>query len=118
MGLSPFKAEIASYIKRNCNVVDKYQTEIELLSKLSEKNIAGVITTNYDEFIERNFIGYTKFVGQKQLIFSAIQGIAEIFKIHGSVEEPDSILISEQDYLDFDRKSAYLAAKISKRTIT
>lgn len=112
MGLSPFKAEIASYIKRNCNVVDKYQTEIELLSKLSEKNIAGVITTNYDEFIERNFIGYTKFVGQKQLIFSAIQGIAEIFKIHGSVEEPDSILISEQDYLDFDRKSAYLAAKI------
>lgn len=111
-GLSPFKAEIASYIKRNCVVVDKYKVEIEMLSKLSEKNIAGVITTNYDEFVENHFIGYTKFVGQKQLIFSAIQGIAEIFKIHGSVEYPDSLVINEQDYLDFDRKSAYLAAKL------
>ena len=111
-GLSPFKAEIASYIKRNCVIVDKYEAEIEMLSKLSEKNIAGVITTNYDEFVENNFNGYTKFVGQKQLIFSAIQGIAEIFKIHGSVEDPNSLIINEQDYLDFDRKSAYLAAKL------
>lgn len=111
-GLSPFKAEIASYIKRNCVVVDKYKAEIEMLTKLSEKNIAGVITTNYDEFVENNFVGYIKFVGQKQLIFSAIQGIAEIYKIHGSVEDPDSLVINEQDYLDFDRKSAYLASKL------
>lgn len=112
MGLSPFKAEIASYIKRNCIVVDKYRAEIDMLSKLSEKNIAGVITTNYDEFVENHFDGYTKYVGQKQLIFSAIQGIAEIFKIHGSVEDPESLVINEQDYLDFDKKSAYLAAKL------
>ena len=95
-GLSPFKAEMAAYIKRNSIVEEKYKQEIEMLSKLSEKNIAGVITTNYDEFIENNFIGYTKFVGQKQLIFSAIQGIAEIFKIHGSVEDPDSLIINER----------------------
>lgn len=111
-GLSPFKAEIASYIKRNCRMVEKYKIEIEMLSKLSEKNIAGVITTNYDTFIEDNFVGYTKFVGQKQLIFSAIQGIAEIFKIHGSVEQPESLIINERDYLDFDKKSSYLAAKL------
>mgnify|MGYP003373043095 FL=1 len=111
-GLSPFKAEMAAYIKRNSIVEEKYKQEIEMLSKLSEKNIAGVITTNYDEFIENNFIGYTKFVGQKQLIFSAIQGIAEIFKIHGSVEDPDSLIINERDYIDFDQKSAYLAAKL------
>lgn len=107
-GLSPFKAEIASYIKRNCRMVEKYKIEIEMLSKLSEKNIAGVITTNYDTFIEDNFIGYTKFVGQKQLIFSAIQGIAEIFKIHGSVEQPESLIINERDYLDFDKKAPIL----------
>lgn len=111
-GLSPFKAEVAAYIKRSCKVVDRYKAEIDLLSKLSEKNIAGVITTNYDEFVEEYFLGYKKYVGQKQLIFSAIQGIAEIFKIHGSVEDPDSLIINEQDYLDFDRKSAYLAAKL------
>lgn len=111
-GLSPFKAEIASYIKRKSQTVEGYQEEIEMLSKLSEKNIAGVITTNYDQFIENNFIGFTKFVGQKQLIFSSIQGIAEIFKIHGSIEDPDSLVINERDYLEFDRKSAYLAAKL------
>lgn len=111
-GLSPFKAEVASYIMANCSVVEKYKSEIEMLSALSVKNIAGVITTNYDTFIEQHFQKYTKFVGQKQLIFSAIQGVAEIFKIHGSVEFPESLVINEQDYLDFERNSAYLAAKL------
>lgn len=111
-GLSPFKAEVAAFIKDNCIQVDKYRTEIEMLSQLSEKSIAGVITTNYDEFVETHFNGYTKYVGQRQLIFSAIQGIAEVFKIHGSVEAPESLVINEQDYLDFDKKSAYLAAKL------
>ena len=111
-GLSPFKAEVAAFIKENCILEDKYKAEISMLSQLSEKSISGVITTNYDKFVENHFDRYTKYVGQKQLIFSSIQGIAEVFKIHGSVEEPESLVINEQDYLDFDRKSAYLAAKL------
>ena len=83
-----------------------------MLSRLSEKNLAGVITTNYDNFIENHFNGYTVYVGQKELIFSAIQGVAEIFKIHGSVENPESLIINERDYMDCDRHSAYLAAKL------
>lgn len=74
---------------------------------ISEKNIAGVITTNYDTFLEDNFQGFTKFVGQSQLIFSAIQGIAEIYKIHGSVEYPDSIIINERDYSDFEKECIF-----------
>ena len=46
-GLSPFKAEIAAYIKKKSTVVEEYKPEIEMLTKLSEKNIAGVITTNF-----------------------------------------------------------------------
>lgn len=111
-GLSPFKAEIATYIKQNCIEEPIYKAEIQKLVELSEKNIAGVITTNYDTFIEERFKGYRKYVGQKQLIFSAIQGVAEIYKIHGSIEEPGSLIISEEDYLDFDCNSAYLAAKL------
>ncbi|MCI5620723.1 MAG: SIR2 family protein [Lachnospiraceae bacterium] len=111
-GLSPFKAEVASFIKRKSCVVGKYESEIQMLSALSVKNIAGVITTNYDTFIEEQFHEYTRYVGQKQLIFSAIQGVAEIYKIHGSVEAPESLIINEQDYLDFNRNSAYLAAKL------
>ena len=111
-GLSPFKAEIASFIRKNSNAVETYESEIKMLSDLSAKNIAGVITTNYDSFIEEHFVGYTKYVGQKELIFSAIQGVAEIYKIHGSVEMPESLVINEKDYLDFEKKSAYLAAKL------
>lgn len=111
-GLSPFKAEIAAYIKRSGKYSDIYDDEIKKLSQVSEKSIAGVITTNYDTFLEDHFQGFAKFVGQNQLIFSAIQGVAEVYKIHGSVEKPDSIVINEQDYLDFEKRSAYLAAKL------
>lgn len=111
-GLSPFKAELAEYIKRQTIVNTDYQDEIDKLSELSEKNIAGVITTNYDSFLENHLRGFTKYVGQSQLIFSAIQGIAEIYKIHGSIENPESIVINEDDYTLFEKNSAYLAAKL------
>jgi len=111
-GVSPFKVEVAQYIKEKCNINDKYTEEIELLTSISEKSIAGVITTNYDDFIEKHFVGYTKYIGQSQLVFSAIQGIAEIYKIHGSIEEPSSIVINEEDYIKFDEKRKYLAAKL------
>lgn len=107
-GLSPFKAEIAGYIKRNSIVNNFYHSEVDKLSEISEKSIAGVITTNYDTFLEEQFKGFKKYVGQSQLIFSAIQGVAEIYKIHGSIEDPNSIIINEEDYLQFDAKSAYL----------
>lgn len=111
-GLSPFKAELANYIRQKTAEKIEYQAEIEKLSEISEQSIAGVITTNYDSFLENHFQGYAKYVGQSELIFSPIQGVAEIYKIHGSVEEPDSIVINEEDYVAFEKKSAYLAAKL------
>jgi len=90
----------------------EYQAEIDTLTKISKKSIAGVITTNYDTFLEDHFQGFKKYIGQSQLIFSAIQGIAEIYKIHGSIEQPASIVINEEDYQEFDSQSAYLASKL------
>ena len=58
------------------------------------------------------FEDYKSFVGQDELVFSPIQGIAEIYKIHGSITKPDSIVISDQDYQIFNEKSKYLAAKL------
>lgn len=111
-GLSPFKAELGAYISREAIIVESYRNEIEKLSEISEKSVAGVITTNYDTFLEDYFKGFCKYVGQSQLIFSPIQGVAEIYKIHGSVEKPESIVINEDDYVEFQEKSAYLAAKL------
>lgn len=111
-GLSPFKAEIATFIKNQTTVSPSYEREVSKLAQISEKSIAGIITTNYDSFLEDTLQGFTKYIGQTQLIFSAIQGIAEIYKIHGSVEKPASIIINENDYVMFEKNSAYLAAKL------
>lgn len=111
-GLSPFKAEIAELIKNQTVINPNYVEEVSKLAQISEKSIAGIITTNYDSFLEDTLLGFTKYIGQTQLIFSAIQGIAEIYKIHGSVEKPDSIIINENDYVTFEKNSVYLAAKL------
>lgn len=111
-GVSPFKVEIAEFIRKNCLVQDAYRMELEEIRKLSENNISGIITTNYDKFLENIFTGYSTYIGQSELIFSALQGVAEIYKIHGDIDKPGSIVINEDDYLEFDSKSAYLAAKL------
>lgn len=111
-GNSPFKAEVASYIKHRGHTNNNYKSEIEQLTQLARKNISGVITTNYDTFIEDHFLGYKTYIGQSELIFSAIQGIAEIYKIHGSIIQPESMVLDEKDYETFDKRKAYLAAKL------
>ena len=103
-GASPFKVEIAAFLKKHSSVLPEFQTEVGKLIAISNKNIAGVITTNYDSFFEHLFSDYKTFVGQDELVFSSIQGIAEIYKIHGSVSNPDSIVITEKDYTVFNDK--------------
>ena len=111
-GVSPFKAEIAAHIKSISVVDDSMIAEVDKLRRISRKNISGVITTNYDCFFESTFEGYKTFVGQDELVFSQLQGIAEIYKIHGSVESPSSIIINQADYRQFKNKGKYLAAKL------
>lgn len=110
---SPFKAEVAWYLKNVGTPQNEYLQEIETLKELCQDHISGFITTNYDDFLEslspRTFKTY---IGQDELIFSNPQQIAEIFKIHGSVDKPETILITDEDYKKFDKKSAYLAAKL------
>lgn len=110
---SPFKIEIANYIKDSGKLdLEKYEQEIDLFKQISEKSISGAITTNYDTFLEDCFEGYEKYIGQEELLFSPIQGSGEIYKIHGCCDKPKSIIINEDDYNDFEEKNAYLAAKI------
>jgi len=108
---SPLKIEIARYMK-NTSVCNEYQSELASLGKIGKRSIAGILTTNYDCLLENIFTAYTRFIGQEELIFSSIQGIAEIYKIHGCCTKPESIVINESDYVDFEEKNAYLAAKI------
>ena len=46
------------------------------------------------------------------MILSAIQGIAKIYKIHGTSEEPGLLVISQTNYTEFPAKSKFLASKL------
>lgn len=111
-GISPFKVEISSFLSRKSSILSEYKAEVEKLKNISKSNLAGIITTNYDLFFENLFDDYTSFVGQDELVFSSIQGIAEIYKIHGSISQPSTLIITEKDYERFSEKSKYLAAKL------
>lgn len=87
----------------------EYPDEIKMLSKL---NVDGIITTNWDTFIEQVFPDYRVYVGQEELLFSNPQSIAEIYKIHGCSTRPDSMVLTSEDYEGYISKNAYLAAKL------
>lgn len=111
-GVSPFKCAIAEYINSLSDQSSKYSDEIALLKSVLQHNISGVITTNYDCFIENLVSDFKIYIGQDDLLFSSIQEIGEVYKIHGSITNPNSIVINENDYNEFNNKSKYLAAKL------
>ncbi len=109
-GNSPFKIELAEHFKKNNYNVEN--EEIKKLKKLAIRNVAGVITTNYDNLIESIFAGFETYVGQDELLFKHSYETGEIYKIHGCSSKPNSIVITEEDYHEFTTKKDYLVAKL------
>ena len=77
-GCSPFKAEMSYYLRENSKLKEEYKSEVSLLCKVAKKSIAGIITTNYDMFFETYLSEYKSYIGQQSLLFSQLQGIAEM----------------------------------------
>lgn len=108
----PLRAEICDYLKsvKSQNLdSSEYAREILALSKL---NVDGIITTNWDTFLQDLFPDYKVYVGQDELLFSNPQSIGEIYKIHGCVNSPRSLILTDSDYHQFNERNAYLAAKL------
>ncbi|MBN9628804.1 MAG: hypothetical protein ABS39_18590 [Acidovorax sp. SCN 65-28] len=110
-GTSALRIEICNHlITTTQNGPQKdYTNEIALLSQL---NVDGIVTTNWDNFLESLFPDYKVFVGQNELLFSNTQAIGEIYKIHGSATRPSSLVLTEEDYAGFHAANPYLAAKL------
>ncbi|MDA1634012.1 SIR2 family protein [Bacillus cereus] len=111
---SPLKIEISKYLKSQ-----KYQYGIDPkndneLIALKEVVIDGIITTNWDTLIEDIFHEekMKTYIGQKELLFSNNLEVNEIYKIHGCSTDPDSLVLTEKDYEEFNARNAYLAAKL------
>jgi SIR2-like domain len=82
--------------------------EVEALRKIKPH---AIITTNYDQFIELLFPEYQPIIGQQIIRGSAIS-VGEIFKIHGCVSAPESLVFTDTDYREFIKKKKYLSAKL------
>nr|DAT44631.1 MAG TPA: SIR2 family protein [Caudoviricetes sp.] len=91
------------------NIDSKYNDEIKLLQHI---NIDGIITTNWDDILEQLFPKYTKLVGQEDLLTMHSYCIGEIYKIHGCIHQPATMILTEEDYSNFSKKNTYLAAKL------
>ncbi|KIT15594.1 hypothetical protein jaqu_26910 [Jannaschia aquimarina] len=71
----------------------------------------AVITTNYDGLIEAILSDYQPVLGSG-LITAPFASVGEIFKIHGSVDKPSSLVLTSEDYDIFSAKRKYLTAKL------
>lgn len=109
---SPLKIEMAKHISSATDQMAKSKKFSGELTWLRQAVIDGAITTNYDQFLELLFPEFQVFVGQDELLFAEPQGVGEIYKIHGSVEQPDSLVITENDFVRFEDRNPYLAAKL------
>jgi SIR2-like domain len=86
----------------------------ELLAELTALKQLGphaAITTNYDNLLEPLFPEYEVVIGQNVFRKSSLV-VGEIFKIHGSISNPHSIVLTKEDYEIFNRDKKYLSAKL------
>ncbi len=108
--VSPFKAEVAEIFSSLIPDQEK-SNELKLFKSMLAK-ARLIVTTNYDEFIEEQLNRAIKVrVGSKGL-FEPAGDLNELYKIHGSAKDPNSIIITGEDYGKIERTSAIVNAKI------
>lgn len=81
--------------------------EINQLKK-TRKNIACIITTNYDKLIEDVF-QFNPLIGNDILLSNPY---GSVYKIHGSVDNHNSIVITTDDYREFNSKYGLIRAQL------
>ncbi|EQC3030698.1 SIR2 family protein [Escherichia coli] len=117
--ISPFKYAI--YQRFSNNTIRKDVNLDELASfKTLIKKAKIIITTNYDAFIENLLqeqnVTPKLYIGNNGFFEDTI-GWSELYKIHGDIKDPHSIIINKDDYEKYDNKSILISAKILSNMI-
>ena len=106
-----FKMLVAKTVK-DYKINPDMQYELEYFSKICEK-VSMIFTTNYDNFLQnevcKNFKVYDS---QDKYYFRNSNGYGELYKIHGSIENPNQIIICEQDYNYFNQSLKLVSSKL------
>lgn len=71
----------------------------------------AVITTNYDHLLELIYNGYEPIIG-KQVLRYNLNAYGEVYHIHGSVTNPETMVITRNDYDRWNSESKYFASKL------
>ncbi|QDW20478.1 SIR2 family protein [Flavobacterium sp. KBS0721] len=106
ISISRFKIYIAELFSK-IEFRDEMLEELKDLKKI-RKNIGSVITTNYDGLIE-NIFEFTKLIGNNILLSNPY---GSVYKIHGCFENPEKIIITNNDYEAFDNKFELIRAQL------
>ncbi|MFS8183513.1 SIR2 family protein [Pseudovibrio denitrificans] len=109
---SPLRLEISQYMQSRDIMLPASKDLAKEIELLKECNVDGVITTNWDLLLERLFPKYKVYIGQGELLFSNPLSIGEIYKIHGCCSRPESLVLTAEDYDDFNNRNTYLASKL------
>lgn len=96
-----------STIISELRIKDNVKDELDALIN-AKKNICSIVTTNYDSLVE-DVLGFQPLVGN-DIIMSNPYGA--VYKIHGSVDRPDTIVLTKEDYHSFDLGSELIKAQL------
>lgn len=102
--------QVRNIIKEQIGVERPVPPVLEIISRLPVKYIW---TTNYDRLVERAFGAVNRPIdtvsGAADLALRATPGASRLFKMHGSVERLDDVVISTDDYeLYRSKRGAFL----------
>lgn len=103
---SRFKIYITELLK-DLIYRDDISDEVHRLKKAG-KNIASIITTNYDKLVEDIF-GFEPLIGNNILLSNPY---GSVYKIHGCYTDPDSIIITAGDYEKFHKRYELIQAQL------
>ena len=103
---SRFKIYIASLLE-NIDLKENVSDEIDALVK-TRKNIGSIITTNYDQLIEKIF-EFSPLIGNNILLSNPY---GSVYKIHGCTSDYNNIIMTENDYINFNNKYELIRAQL------
>lgn len=105
----PLRKIIKEIIEQKKEILTEKEGEVSCLGNITP---TAIVTTNYDELLENVFEkkAFSICVGQDIILSNNNSGT--IYKIHGSISDLSSIVITQEDYDRFMSHSKYLYAKL------
>jgi hypothetical protein len=105
---------LLSYVIDATATFDKAPTDNH--RRLPRLGIRTWITTNYDDLLEQTLrqqrVRFTRIVRDRDLPYASA-GMLTLIKLHGDRDQPDTIVITQQDYANYFRRFPRVREKLS-----